>query len=358
MRMLLAVGLIAAPSPPAGQPGWEPVRMHSYGGCDSMTDIVPLSRTNVWVFGRTEPVDDECAGTAHPVAQHWDGRAWRTVGLPGRIYGEVGSAGASSPDNLWAFTASDTGESHALRFDGRRWMDAGRPAMGSRPNLSNGMVLGRHHVWAFGDSGGWFWNGRTWRHSRLPLTPVKTSVVSQKDVWAISCCAVAHFDGQVWRKVPLGAAIPAGTGDWSTSLTGVLAIAKDDVWVFGNRSETNAGNGRDQVVAAHYDGHTWSPVEVPLPAPAGTSADPWRLGDAVPDGRGGIRVIANPPGNAASRVLSRTAAGQWSTSIPQVAGKAVDLWDLALIPGTREVWAAGGVRQSERDSTSVVLALR
>lgn len=341
-RMLLTVGLVTTP-PPVNQPAWELIRMHDHGGCDSMSAVVPLSRSDVWVFGQSEPIDDECAGTARPVAQHWDGRAWRAAELPGRHYGAIGSAGASSSDNVWAFTTSDTGESAALRYDGRRWTDAGRSAMGPRPNLSRGLVLGRHHVWAFGSDGhsaSWFWNGRTWQR-RAPRDVVRTSAVSQKDVWAIGCCQVTHFDGRAWKK----AGFPAGRDKGTVSLTGILAVAKNDVWVFGDRDE--------KVFAAHFDGRAWSPVEVPAPA-----APAWRLGDAVADGRGGIRVIADPPDDTSSRVLSRSAAGQWSVSTPQVAGKVIKLWDLALVPGTTEVWAAGTVRQSESDSTSAVFALR
>jgi hypothetical protein len=280
------------------------------------------------------------------------------------MYGAIGSAGASSPGNVWVFTTSDTGESDALRFDGRRWTNTGRSTLGASPGLTNGLVLGRHHVWAFGDDGrdrSWFWDGHTWHkrapgHRRAPKDIRRTSAVSQKDVWAIDGCDAAHFDGKAWKKAALGGAIPPSTGESDTCLTGVLAVAKDDVWVSGEISEGDAADGR--VVAAHFDGRTWSRVDVPLPAATAPPRQPWRLGDAVPDGRGGIRMIAYPPDDTTSRVLSRSAAGQWSVSVPQVDGKVIDLWDLALIPGTTEVWAAGTVRQSETDSTSAIFALK
>ncbi|MFI6317457.1 hypothetical protein ACIBG8_08050 [Nonomuraea sp. NPDC050556] len=331
IRMAMATVLTLLPPPPAPA-DWEVIRLHDYGGCDSMLTLVPLSRSDVWAFGQTDPIDDECAGGGvHPVAQHWDGRAWKTARLPGPIYGTATSGGASAPGDVWAFTSSDTGEAHALRFDGSRWRDTTAPGM---RGFDQGLVLGRHHVWTFG-SGTWFWNGHRWRRATAPFVPTQLSAASQTDVWAVDAERVMRFNGTTWRRVRPGSAVPK-----ATSLTGVLAISAKDVWIFG-----------EPAVAAHFDGSAWTSVPVPLPYRG------WTLGQAVADGAGGIRLLAHPE-NGTSVVLSRSASGQWTTSAPRVAGNKVDLWGLARIPGTKEIWAVGSVWRTEDDHTSAVFRLK
>jgi hypothetical protein len=345
-RVILSVVMAAGPVP-TGPPVWQAIRVHDYGGCDSMSRIVALDRDDVWVFGQSEPIDAECEDHAGPVAQHWDGSKWRTARLPGRIYGNISTAGASSADDVWAFTINDIGTFYALHFDGTRWKDT------RRSDVPSGMVLGRHHVWGFGTRT-WLWDGYAWRpRKRVRAIPYEFSVVSGTDAWGITRWdTLSHFDGSSWKKVALGKAIPADTGNWRHELSGVLGVSEKDVWVFGQRTEDNVANGGDHPLAAHFDGRAWSPVALPnLPG--------WHLGRAASDGAGGIRVIADPPGDDSwTSILSRSATGAWSVGTPRSGGKTAELEDLVRIPGTKEMWAAGSVQESDLKTTSAVFALR
>ncbi|MEV4115110.1 hypothetical protein [Nonomuraea sp. NPDC049695] len=345
-KVLLSL-LVAAGPVPADPPSWQPIRIHDYGGCDAMTHIVAVSHDDVWAFGHTDAVDDECGdGGAHPVAQHWDGSAWRTARLPGHIYGNVSAVGASSSADVWAFTSNDVGTYYALHFDGTRWKDTGQR------DISGAVVLGRHHVWGYGTRTK-FWNGYAWRTvSPVRPAPYVVSVVSGADAWGITGPdTLSHFDGRSWKKVALGSAMPADTDHRLLELTDVLAVSENDVWLFAERLPDDLPEQGAIPLAAHFDGRAWSRVALP-------ELRVWRLRAAASDGAGGIHVIADRPGeDVSSAILSRSAAGRWSVRTPQAGGKRVELRDLVRIPGTKEVWAVGAVREGEMNTSSAVFAL-
>ena len=94
------------------------------------------------------------------------------------------------------------------------------------------------------------WNGRRWVASPLPAGlgsfVVAAAASSPHDVWAVGDGYALHFNGARWAV--------ANTWSQDAEVTSVVAISRNDVWVFG----AQAGfSGQAGLGAWHYDGRSW-----------------------------------------------------------------------------------------------------
>jgi hypothetical protein len=132
-------------------------------------------------------------------------------------------------------------------------------------------TVGSGHAWAVGESVDGptplilRWNGSAWRvdEAQPPRGAVVSilqgvSATSARDVWTVGWVGsvtrnpaplVEHWDGTVWRRVP----VPHGPRD--TRLGAVEAVSAIDVWAVGD------ADGRPLVV--HWDGTAWRNVRFP-----------------------------------------------------------------------------------------------
>ena len=113
--------------------------------------------------------------------------------------------------------------------------------------------------------------GITTRGVFLPMGQ-NVAVVSPNDIWQVWYAATGHWNGSAWSAVS-----PAGN---FVALSGVVAVATDDVWAVGIAPD---GAGGNNAVTEHWDGSAWSIV----PAPNG---------------------LTDPNGKAASQLVSVAAA--------------------------------------------------
>ncbi|MBO4275946.1 hypothetical protein GSF24_35870 [Microbispora triticiradicis] len=169
--------------------------------------------------------------------------------------------------------------------------------------------------------------------------------------------------GGRWERVAFGGALPKGTAEQSLELQGVAAASDADVWVYGTYgTRPNPEEYSDLVrdpVAAHWDGRAWRAVAVPKG---------WRFTDAaVPDGRGGLRVVvASTTGDedaaeAETAVLSLTPSGPATLAEPWIPRGRVVLRGLARVPGTHRFWVVGAAFPAATEmsaSTSVIYGWR
>ena len=107
------------------------------------------------------------------------------------------------------------------------------------------------------------WDGRSWRRVPSPNFPgsarynlagidlTGVSAVAADDVWAVSRMATAHWDGTRWRIV----ASPRGRLNPIAALSAVAAIAPRDAWAVGNVLY--------ETVAAHWNGVRWGIAPTP-----------------------------------------------------------------------------------------------
>ena len=141
-------------------------------------------------------------------------------------------------------------------------------------------------------------------------------------VWAYSGTQLAHYDGRKWTETDVAGLFPASNGGRSTpSLTGVLALAPDNVFATGVGW---AGAGGGAAVVLHFNGHRWSRA----------AAGPTVINSAVTlasDGKGGLWMTSDTHQN--HQVLLHYSAGQ-------LVNASEPFMSVASIPGTAE--ALGG----------------
>jgi hypothetical protein len=120
--------------------GWTPFIAPDLNGAAVLADVVALDRNDVWAVGSArEPQTSEpqtsmataTIGTVpeRPLAEHWDGRAWRDVPLPG-VGGRFSSVTGDGHGGIWAAGERSDGTAFFARWDGRRWELSGAPVPG------------------------------------------------------------------------------------------------------------------------------------------------------------------------------------------------------------------------------------
>ena len=312
-----------------------------------LSDVAADAANDAWAIGSAR-----VAGQVRfqPVIEHWDGHAWHQVTLPATVLKTLGTSsvhatiGASAPSNVWAFGNGG----YWLHWNGKQWT-AGRVAMPAAaalgPYVGSPLVFSPSDVWALGDyqtkSGalvpyGLHFNGHAWQ----PFTTsghdgfAAESAVSPSDIWGLmnagasgSGGALTRWDGSRWAHVPLPSALTA-----SATLYSVYAQSDSDVWVGGKAKKTGDG------VVAHWNGTTWSTGTF---GPVRNFAED-ALVQMVSDGQGGIWALASCTLGSCWRLWHYT-GGRWQGPVqPRINGASMFVAELAHVPGTTAVWAAGG----------------
>jgi hypothetical protein len=180
------------------------------------------------------------------LAERWNGSVWTQTPTPNVQFFDENLLAVSpaSASDVWAvgsinrtsFASRDPITAH---FDGTTWTIVPNPTTtgGSKSILDGVVNFGGGNVWAVGRS-------RTAHALIEHLTPNGWTVVPSPD--------------------PV---IKAGSGFASATLTGISALAPNDMWAVGTYS-TVTGTVLDSfTLVEHYNGSTWSVVPSPNPAP-------------------------------------------------------------------------------------------
>jgi hypothetical protein len=298
-------------------------------------------------------------GLARPASGRTCGTAWTVAPQPA-ISGSSGleDVAASSSTDAWAvghrFDPSDQA-GHALieHHDGTSWTispSADGPAA-VQSALSGVAARTASDAWAVGS----FtrannlirtliehWDGTAWTRVNSPnagqpaggdLSGV--AALAADDVWVVGGYGqgapgrtlIEHWDGTTWTVVP-----SPNKGPFPNSLSAVTAIAPDDVWAVGTWF-TKAFD--DRTLTLHWDGTSWHRVPSPNAGPtsaandlvsvsANATDDVWAVGS-----RGLHTLTMHWDGTSWSIVPSPTPGG---------------LADLAAVVavGPDDIWAAGG----------------
>ena len=325
-----------------------------------LSDVAADRPNDAWAIGSARAANQ---ATFEPVVEHWNGSGWSMVTLPASALKMMGTAsprptiGASSPSNVWAFGIGGSW----LRWNGKQWTAGtlASPAKGALgPYLGSPLVFGPSDAWVFGDyltskgtlvPYGAHYNGQAWKSFSVPgdFGFAAESAVSPSDIYAVlnavdsrSGGALTRWDGSHWSTVRLPSALTS-----SAELDSVYAQSDSDIWVGGKISKT--GNA----VAAHWNGVAWD-TQVFRPVPD-FSED--ALIQMVPDGRDGIWALASCTLGPCWR-LWHFSNGQWQGPYqPRVSGTATSVTDLAPVPGTMSMWAAGGRTVGSRQQGMILL---
>jgi hypothetical protein len=364
--LALALGLVSLgpvqPARAAEPRPWQVVKVTDSDQYDPMQAVAASGTRNAWTFSAGVP-------GAGVVAQHWDGRAWRTVPVPDGLPGIVQAVSATSPANAWAVGDADDASqgSFVLRWNGQRWVRAHTFPTGI---VSDVTAVRPGQAWVFSGNrrdagvGTWHFDGRRWTQFQLPFNLERGSALSRDDVWAIGNTPqdvfklIAHYDGKTWTPVPAGDALPddiiGGEGEptQEVSLRDVVAVSAHEVWVVGYLRRDDGVNPPELLpVAARWDGSRWHKVDVP---------GRWSPQEAAADGRGGLWISgygdALPEGGRNAPVLMhRSADGTWSSATIQVGDRTGYVDGLAAIPGTTSLWGVGEVRPADQTSSDAAI---
>jgi hypothetical protein len=167
----------------------------------------------------------------------------------------------------------------------------------------------------------------------LPAVPDAVAPVSARDIWAVgttlgkhSRTVLMHWTGRHWST----SSFPAH--GVSPNLGGFTATGPGDLWL--GVFPVKAG-AREYLL--HGNGTSWKKVALP--------GRDTTLGSFVSDGHGGLWATGVGPNPKPVQLFLHWSAGHWTSSrVPFTAtDKTGQVDELALIPGTRSVWAIGHV---------------
>lgn len=233
--------------------------------------VAVTSSNDAWAVGYSS----DARGTYHTLAQHWDGKEWRTVPTPnsGTVLNMLTGVAALSPDDAWAVgyyvTEKSTYKTMTQHWDGKEWRIVDSPNPGKVTNyLYDVAIAAPNDAWAVGysfDGSGptapllLHWNGKEWLTAQAP--PVQStyavlngiSLVPGGGLWVAGMyqdksrvyrSLLAHWDGAAWGTV----ASPGSGVDLST-LKAVAALSATDAWAVGYH---NLALGEGSTLTAHY----------------------------------------------------------------------------------------------------------
>jgi hypothetical protein len=344
------------------------------GGATRIADIDAVSGSDAWAGGGTY----FSAKKSTPLLAHWDGHSWRRVTLPAQtgkawLADGISSVGASSATNVWAFGEFGRAGIRYAHLSGHRWIAGGIPGTAvSRSRLSLTAlgpvsVISPTDVWVFGVrlSGQRVtpyaaqFTGHRWVTRTVPGTGaiVAATVISPHDIVALAGSAqflglgtstptVVRWNGRRWLPLPVRLHVPEPDN------VSAMAVSDGHVWIGGDHP---VGFSSEEYFAAELTGSTWKVTNL-----KGTAADgiAGTLISMVPDGEGGLWGLAASLTAGSAERLWHFTHGRWQAPVsPRFGGTSAALIQLAAIPGTRSVWAAGAVSRGGSAATYGLIAV-
>ncbi len=267
--------------------------------CDALSSVAVWSASDAWAGG----VRAACFNAYEkPLAEHWDGSAWREVALPAYSNEVNGFASIAidpaQPTDVWAAgtdgsygTTSSREYGLAMHWNGKHWKSYLLSGVDSTApyQLYGITVTPTGHAWAVGTGGNnghaviYYWNGSVWTRVPAP-SPANSSLfsvsaISDDDVWTVGAAGskpfALHFDGSRWSYVgprPLAAA------SW---LRSVIEVSPTSIWAVGG---VQIGQQAIRPLLVHSSGHAFD-VEPSIAGDAITF-----LSSVAPFGTGIIEV--------------------------------------------------------------------
>jgi hypothetical protein len=325
--------------------------------------------SDIWAFGDTWGGPSKGSdGSTNQLGLRYDGNAWSQVPLPkgAKDATQLTLATALSSHDVWA-AGSDANKILVQHFDGSGWT-ATHPLGSGTANalaadsptdvwmagvLNPGLVCGNGSCVDSASRDRPFiarFDGQTWvRTGGLLDTDVHVNITSlavhgPADVWAAGSRQVqphnpngeqpllAHWNGRTWTEVAVPAPKPT-----VGRLASVISDGHGGLWALGSRGEHVPGkNIVPSPYALHFNGTGWSTVST-----AGLNA---ALGQAVPDGSGGLWAIDDPAQGSSAR-LHHFGSGRWSTVTPQGIPSQTT-WSAIVSAGGR-LWVAGTTQSGD-----------
>jgi hypothetical protein len=331
----------AAPAPTAARPaaaGWHIVKQVHNGPFGGFTAVIAVGRTGGWAFNQG-PV---------PTAWRRSGSTWTQVPFPGQPNEVVVAAGATSPTNVWAFTAGGA-QSRALRWNGHTWAVQRSFAQ----QIGGAVVINSSDIWVFGQPyfpgtglGAWHYNGRTWSRVASGHGLQGGSALSANNIWAVDGSDVAHWNGSTWSRTSVSHLLPAKQALNGPLLTGIFAESAHSVYAIGNGGLEDEGG---PLVILHWNGKKWSKV---AEGNFGFGTQP--LQQASPDGHGGLLLPMPGVDGQKSYLLHYIPGHPLGQATLPGGPSGISIEAVALIPGSNGLLAGGDTHAADKPGTNVV----
>jgi hypothetical protein len=181
----------------------------------------------------------------------------------------------------------------------------------------------------------------TWRTVSSPAGGANgalgdVAVISPSDVWVVGRSdpqgrtLSMHWDGQEWTVIP-----SPNFGTRPNALSGVVAVASDDVWAIGAYQDSAA---RSQPLVIHWDGSQWAMTSLPpLGTPDGYLAD---ITAAAPNDIWAVGFQFDPSFGGNSTLTMHWNGAKWSIVPSPDKGRDARLYGVTAV-ASNDVWAVG-----------------
>ncbi|GAB2832247.1 hypothetical protein GCM10022221_33930 [Actinocorallia aurea] len=327
---VLVVPLTGTPATAAAE-FWK---LHRKNGGWPLVSVESFGKANTWFYG-----DQWSPGTPVPVWR-WNGKSVVKTKLPVKFQGAVHDMDFASRKSGWAVGSvlTDNGKSQVavMRWNGKTWRMSRSASLDGFPDdarikaLSGGRAVVTGLLSKSGKPLEWRFSGGKWKQ-----VVAKVALRGLSGNYAIGVYedgyGLARLSGGTWKRVEI-AGVPAVGEDDFMILDRVDAPSAKDVWV---TAAVATVDGSSPTYVLHWNGKKWTRSTVPLSAKAS-------IIDIAADGRGGLLISAETAENAQSstgikpRLLHLLPSGAWKTEPTKVYAPG-----LALVPGTKSVWAVG-----------------
>jgi len=361
LAMLLAWATAASAAP-----GWTVIHsVDPSAGTNVLNGVAVRSSSDAWAVGQFTAPDQDDDGL-NMLTEHWNGSRWSQVGAPAVLHQDESllAVSTSSAGDAWAvgFTKTVGAAGRfplAVHWNGSAWTIVPTPTLsgGAKSTLNGVVALSASNAWAVGRGRNGaalaeHWNGSAWSVVPVPIPAGAASsqlsgisARSASDIWAVGSVAtvvgttvqtrtlVEHWNGAAWSI------ITSRNATSSNLLTGVAAVAANNVWAVGYTITTDGTNQPDKTLIEHWNGTSWSIVASPSPASNDT------LAGVAARSAGDVWAVGTRQDRSGPIPIDRTLTEHWNGSTwsvvasPNVGGNDNLLNGVAATTG--DVWAVG-----------------
>ncbi len=291
---------------------WSVVASPDVNGAteNTLAGVTAIAANNIWAVGSSTTANF----VQRTLIEHWDGKRWSIVASPDvtALGNGLTAVSAVSARDIWAVGNSSGANGYQPlieHWNGKRWSIVASSGVGT---LNGVVALARNNVWAVG--------------ARASTNNIQT--------------LIEHWNGSSWSVVA-----SAGPGLASNTLSAVAAISANNVWAVGDSSNSVGPHAPYSPLIEHWNGKAWSVVTSPIQGTsdhigglaAVSASNIWVVGDYTSD--------IDPAFGTYLTLIEHWDGTTWSlVNIPSPGSIASDLVSAAAVPKTSKVWAAGFVQ--------------
>jgi hypothetical protein len=267
--------------------GWDVTNL-SQGNARSLQSVSANAENDVWVAGErpTIKLGPHLEGWA-TLVMHFDGRSWSEAKTPnqGTRDNLLKAVEALGPGDVWAggYSSDLHGPEAtplALHWNGHKWEVVPTPSPSRSLNVVWGIGQGSSTVWLVGHYRGGDghltplilkWTGGSWEqlpmHRSRHWSATAASGSSLSRTWVVGSEPTSSF--AIASCGPSSCGTQSAPDDtYDHQATGVFAVSETNAWLVGSRT---APDGTLTPLVQHWDGTSWSSVEVPTGLPEAPS---------------------------------------------------------------------------------------